>query len=108
MSSKLTITDLQWIATELLPAKNKWQDIGLALGLADHDIEGIDGINPQKGLTKMLSTVLQRRADLTWEKIIAVLKTPLVSQDALADKLGKFFFSMPCQLAHKLLSAKQT
>ncbi|XP_064397925.1 caspase-3-like isoform X2 [Halichondria panicea] len=87
MSSKLTITDLQWIATELLLAKNKWQDIGLALGLADHDIEGIDGINPQKGLTKMLSTVLQRRADLTWEKIIAVLKTPLVSQDALADKL---------------------
>ncbi len=102
MSSELTIDDLHLIATELLPAKNKWRAIGTALELKAHDIEGINGTDSQQALTKMLSTVLER-TPLTWEQLIDVLREPLVSQDGLANELakkyGEFSKNSPCQLA---------
>ncbi len=45
MSSKLTIDDLHEITTELLPARNEWQEIGTALGLKASDIQGINSTN---------------------------------------------------------------
>ncbi len=87
MSSKLTIGDLHLIATELLPAKNEWQEIGRALGLKEADIQGINGTNPQRALTNMLSIVLQRKS-LTWGKLIDVLRDALVSHDELANELA--------------------
>ncbi len=102
MSSELTIDDLHLIATELLPAKNKWQAIGTALDLKAHDIEGINGTDSQQALIKMLSTVLER-TPLTWEQLIDVLREPLVSQYGLANELaniyGEFSKNAPCQLA---------
>ncbi len=101
MSSKLTIDDLHLIATELLPAKNEWQEIGAALGLKNADTQAINDTNKQRALTKMLSIVLQRKS-LTWGKLIDVLRDALVSHDELANKLatkyGEFSKNAPCQL----------
>ncbi len=92
MSSKLTVTDLHLITSELLPAINKWQEIGFALGLKDADIQAIaitDSHNPypQRALTRMLSIVLQMKS-LTWELLLDALREPSVSRDDLANELA--------------------
>ncbi len=89
MSSKLTIDDLHLILTELLPARNEWQEIGIALGLKSSDTEGINSTKPQRALQTVLTTALQRRSDLTWGKLTDVLSHPLVDQDTLAKTLAK-------------------
>ncbi len=99
MSSKLTIDDLHLIATELLPARNLWEEIGRALGLKDADIQGINGTNPQRALTKMLSTVLQRKS-LTWGKLIDALRDAFVLQDALANEIAKKYGEFSKMLPH--------
>lgn len=90
MSSELTAKDLHEIVTKLISAKKKWQPIGRALNLENHDIDGIKGTDLDEKLTNMLSLVLERRS-LTWKLLIDILREPLVAQIALANELGELF-----------------
>ncbi len=95
MSRILRSKDLHLITSKLLPAKNKWREIGDVLGLPPFEIEAIHSDNPQR---EMLAKVLQIRS-LTWEVLIDALRVP-VSQKELANDLAKIHgeFSNTCPM----------
>lgn len=92
-----TANDLNTLLTELLPAKNKWKDIGLVFGLEDHDIAEIQPWkNNQDALRDILSIVLQRRK-ITWKDVVKALEDPKVKADKLADEISKKYGNYPRQ-----------
>lgn len=71
----------------------KWQEIGEGLGVNDGDIESLKQSN-QRDVNK-LSSALQKWmdtmcSDVTWEKILEVLESPLVDKKSVAGDVRKF------------------
>ena len=73
----------------LLPKASQWDSIGLVLGLAAGELETIraDSNGVEQCLRKVLQKWYGRSPHPTWEEIIAALKSPLVGDPALAQKL---------------------
>ena len=94
LAMSLSVNDLKVLFPELYPARTKWYDIGLMLGVPVDTLESIQSETDDVGacLRKMLLCALKSvNPKLTWKHIIDALKSVVVSEERLADKLsGKY------------------
>ena len=76
------------------PAKHKWRTIGEMLSIEYSDLE-CEEHNVQHNNTDKISKVLQlwinqRKCEVSWKKIITVLKNPPIENVNLANKICCF------------------
>ncbi len=90
MKQKLCPNDLHQVYNELLPAKNKWYNLGLALGLDSSRLDGVkDEKNIDNRLREMLKICLDTIISLTWSDLCECLEEPSVSLNVLAGNIKK-------------------
>ncbi len=85
----LTINNLQQVYEKLESASPKWFDLGLALGLLNHDLTNIQEHNGDNNryLRKMLAKLLETQR-VTWGLLSDGLKASTVRLDILADTIA--------------------
>ena len=87
----LTRDDLREIRDAVWVARNKWQDIGIELGLKMTDLDEIEKNNPRDinmCFTKMLDKWLMGDdPPPTWSAMAAVLRKPAVGFGNLAEEV---------------------
>ena len=83
------IMDLCDLVTSLSPKAAKWNSIGLQLGLSADELDIIETNHNtvEQRLVEVLKKWHGRTLHPTWEVVIAALKSPLVGDPALAEKL---------------------
>ena len=94
VAMSLSVNDLRVLFPELYPARTKWYDIGLMLGVPVDTLDSIQSETDDMGacLRKMLASALKSmNPKLTWKHIIDALKSVVVSEESLAETLsGKY------------------
>ena len=88
--------DIRTVNQNVLPAKEKWRNIGIALGLSHQTLQGIHHKHKDRTdqcLFATLSAWLHgrdkaREKGTTWRSIIRVLRSKNVGESSLADKLA--------------------
>lgn len=91
-------SDLGVVVGELLEAKNKAYDFGLALKVPPHELDSIRITNrdPQDQLTDVLKYFLKQvEPRPTWRLIIDALKSTVVNLPRLAEKIKAAHFPNP-------------
>ncbi len=89
-SMDLTIEDLQRVYEKLIKASPKWFDLGLALGLSNHDLVNIKTKNHEDNdscLRNMLAELL-RTQRVTWGLLSDGLRANTVKLYNLADTIA--------------------
>ena len=96
MSEILTTADAANVLRELLPAQNESYKLGLALGLKNHEIEGIHSPyrRPEECLREVIITFLQQKpkSRRNWRVIADALSDPLVNRQDLAESVKAAHF----------------
>ena len=91
MSEILTRADVANVLRELLPAQNKFYNLGLLLGLQNHEIDGIHSTNPlpEQCLREVIIRFLQQAPESrrNWRVIADALSDPLVNNQVLAESV---------------------
>ena len=92
VAMSLSVNDLKVLFPELYPARTKWYDIGLMLGVPVDTLDSVQSETDELGacLRKMLASALKSmNPKLTWNHIIDALKSVVVSEESLADTLSR-------------------
>ncbi len=78
--------DLVTVLEELIGACAKWENIGLKLGLTSGILAAIKGPykEPQACLRDMLREWLSTGLEPSWQSLVQVLRSPIVSEETLA------------------------
>ena len=85
-----SVSELE-VLESLIPLASKWNSIGLMLGLSNGELDTIkaDCGGAEECLKKVLQKLYDRTPHPTWEVVIAALRSPLMKESALAEKLEK-------------------
>ncbi len=85
----LTTKDLHRVLEALMSASPKWFNLGLALGLSNAFLTGLESQyrNNQTCLRQMLAKVLETRS-VTWSDLSDALRSRTVELNALADRIA--------------------
>lgn len=89
MDHHLTADNIQEVRMKVWPARAKWYDIGIELGLPVGDLDAIErknNHNPDECITDMLILWL-RQSTATWETLIAALRQKTVGFGDLANSV---------------------
>ena len=94
------------LVVSLSPKAAKWDSIGLLLGLSADELETIRANHDtvEQRLRKVLQKWHDRTPHPTWEEVIAALKSPLVGDPALAEKLESKTGEVGLALAQRTIS----
>ena len=102
MSEILTTADSAEVLRELLPAQNKYYNLGLALGLAEHEVDGIRSTyrRPEECLREVIIKFLQQTSESkrNWRFIAGALSDRLVSHQVLAGRVKAAHFPDPTSI----------
>ena len=84
--------DVRALMNELIAIAHKWFNIGIQLRIDYHILKGFEQQykdNPSRCLLEMLHYWLNGngKSCVKWETIIEALRSPLVSESGIADKL---------------------
>ena len=96
MSEILTTADVASVLRELLPAQNESYNLGLALGIQNHEMDAIHSKNhlPKEYLKEVISTFLQQapKSRRNRRVIADALSDPLVNHQALVESVKAAHF----------------
>ena len=96
MSEILTRADAANVLRELLPSQNESYNLGLLLGLQNHEIDAIHTTNffPERCLREVIIRFLQQAPESrrNWRVIADALSDPLVNHQALAESVKAAHF----------------
>jgi len=84
------------LVQELVPETNKWESIGVCLGLTAVELEriGIEKLDEINRFTEVLYTWKKRgNPSITWNTVIDVLRSPLIQEQVLAKTLHSKYCS---------------
>ena len=83
--------DLREILVELSNVSSKWQNIGVLLGVAKHQLENIEikWSDPKDQLREMIDVRLKKTSPLTWTDIAAALRSKPIEDERLAAQIEK-------------------
>ena len=84
----LTLADIAHVVEELCSAMDKWHKIGIQVGLSERDLKSIETNYPRHDdrLREVISKWVSG-GKATWGTVIEALKSPMVSELQLAEKL---------------------
>ena len=86
----LNESDLKEVYESVFCARAKWYNIGLALNLLTNDLDVLRGLSHDDPLREVLQYWLRRTNPApTWSKLIEALRSPIVGEYQLAEKLEK-------------------
>ena len=86
----LSETDLSVVLQDLYPARAKWYNIGLQLGVSANDLDAIRSqyVNPDDALRELLKKRLKIVDPApTWGAVVGALRNTTVGEFQLAEKL---------------------
>ena len=86
----LSEADLSAVLQDIHPARTKWYNIGLQLGVLATDLDAIRAqyANPEDDLCEMLKKWLKVADPVpTWEAVVNALKNVTVEEFQLAERL---------------------
>ena len=85
----LNINHLGDVRAELFEARTKWYDIGLALKVPVTTLDSIEGQfgNHSDKLRETLKIWLKTATEPSWQDVVGVLKSPVVSEPKLASDI---------------------
>ena len=96
MSEILTTADAANVLRELLPSQNEFYNLGLLLGLQNHEMDAIHTTNlsPERCLREVIIRFLQQAPESrrNWRVIADALSDPLVNHQALAESIKAAHF----------------
>ncbi len=86
-------SDLRQVYELLFGVRNKWYNLGLALGLRPDTLNGILGDNSKSDirLRKMLNICLDTSTSLTWSGLCEALRQPTVACNDVAEEIEAKF-----------------
>ncbi len=89
VDTRLCPKDLKSVLTELLEVGADWYEFGLALDLTSGILDTMKGPSkePKSCIMDMLKHWLKSSPDPSWEGVVAALRHPIVSNEALAKRL---------------------
>ena len=92
----------QNVLRELLPAQNEYYELGLALGLQNHEIIAIHSIycRPEERLGEVIIKFLQQEQESrrNWRVIAGALSDQLVNHQVLAGTIKADHFPEPISI----------
>ena len=84
----LLVADLDLLVQELIPAQQKWKDIGRELGVKQDTLRDIHtNYSDLGGCLRVMLTKKLKRDCIAWNYIITILRTPYIGESNLADQL---------------------
>ena len=86
----LTIKDLGSVRMDTFEARSKWYDVGLDLGIPVDELDQIQDEHHGKTMDchrAMLKCWLKAGENTTWAALIEVLRSDVVEENSLAQKL---------------------
>ena len=72
---------------------SRWQEIGLALGISDNDLDNISTLvqDNMSKLCKMITKWIETQSSpVTWSMIIFAIEGPIVNNKTKADEIREF------------------
>ena len=88
----LSEADLSVVLEDIHPARAKWYNIGLQLGVSANDLDTVRSqyVTPEDALSELLEKWLKTVnpvSTLTWGAVVSALKHTTVGEFQLAEKL---------------------